>query len=71
MTHRTGPIGLALGAVLVALGLAAGVHASAQNTNGAQDSFMGRRGEARGDRGSLVPEGPSSVRSRCSHRSWG
>ena len=44
MTHRTGPIGLALGAVLVALGLAAVVHASAQNTNGAHDSFMGRRG---------------------------
>ena len=44
MTHTTGRIGLAVGAAVMALGLAAGVYAAAQNTNGAQGPFIVRRG---------------------------
>ena len=44
MTHKPRRIGLAVGAALMALGLAAGVYASGQNTNGAQGPFIGRQG---------------------------
>ena len=57
MTHRTRPIGLAVGAAVIALGLAAGVYAAAQNTNGAQNPFMGRP-EGPGGQGFPGPGGP-------------
>ena len=64
MTHKTKRIGLAVGAAVMALGLAAGVYASTQNTNGEQGPFIGRRGgpgepRSPGLRGSVL--GPIQV----------
>ena len=59
MTMTTKRVGLAVCAGLVALGVATGVRASAQNTNQAPGSFSGQRmGPPRGPMGRGGPMGP-------------
>ena len=59
MTTTTKRIGLALGAALVAIGVATGVRASAQNTNPDQGTFRGQRmGPPHGPMG---PGGPMGL----------